>query len=1850
MSALAFGQNVSEYKPAAAPVLLLHLDESTGTTIAAGRFENGRNFGGAADSIASHKLISSNDETLDTLSREFRFKLIASSVDSSQISLSWQNGGGSNAYYRVYRSLDSISFVFDTTISLVFTEHSLLPSTKYYFKVSAVNSLGLEGGATAIVSQYTHPTTPRSVVATPNDTSTVTIVWASGGDAATLYRIYRGLDSMTVALISTTASLSYVNPGLLPSQKYFYRVSAVDSVGGEGTKSYAASAVTPPSAPRNLIATALDTSRIRLTWTANGSQDRYYKIRRGVDSIAFTFIDTTSLLNYVNSDLSPSTKYFYRVSVVNTLDSEGILSPTVFSITLPVQPRNLSAVAVDSNSIDLTWIAGGQAIYYKICSSLDTVFNFLDTASTPIYHARNLLPSSRYFFEVSAVNASAVESQKTSPAFTVTNPARARNLNASSVDTSRIMLTWVSGGGTNAGYRIFRSPDDSGYVFIDSSATLRYTAVSLSPSVRYYFRVSALNSVGIEGPRSVSVTDVTFPSTPRNVSAYGTNQTAIRLTWQNGGGAVTRYRVYSGPDSLSLSFIDSTAATTYDHTGLTPSVVRAYRVSAVNFAGYEGTRSNLAATSPVLFGEYLTDANTALLMHFNESSGAVVNDVSGNGNNGIARGTTIVNGRLGNARKLRGNLEEVVVANSASLNPQTALTLEAWINLRSKVPLGSNSGIVGKDDGTSNRQYLLSVTGEPGPNRFRAHVGVGSTYRNFDGSTLVDTARWYHVALTYDNRALRLYVNGVLDGSMTVAGNILQSQSPLHIGSIGGSLFFLGVIDEIRVSNIVRSSKEFDIQLPPVNLFATDSLLSARLQWENGGGAVGLLRYRIYRGFDSTNVAIIDSTKSTLYLNVGLAKGTRYFYRISAIDSTGFEGAKSYAATIRTSASQIAAALDSIPGLRTGTVGLSFHLPAVVEETLVVKGWYAFQGDTTFRRATLQRSATRLVNCDNVDAWFSRVDMAGRDATIQFYLTIDAPDTSARSNTITVHVDNQAPIFAGLDSALADSAQVTLRWRAGSDAHGPLTYLVHRGTTPGIGSVLVDSVASSTGRTITGLSNFTRYYFRVFAQDAVGNRDSNKVELSALPSTVPTLAFVQVDTPRVGIVSRDVTIRFRVLGDVLDTVQLNVFYSLDDGRTWTKTGAMKENISQRLPNPSPDSVHWISCRDLPSSESDSMLVQIIPVGRGRTSAATMSTRFKLDNIAPSFGGVQAVDDDTSGNMLKVRWSPARDTHKPIRYFVYVDSGSSTNLFNSLPTQAPTDTGIVLRGLSNFMKYFVAVRSEDAAGNRDSNKVVFSGVPSKPLRIDSIIAPQGRWRDSVCVKYYITAAPEDTIHMLAEYSVDAGATWKPAKGVHMHGRTAGDTIITSARYKDTLWWNTKIDSSKMESLNMKLRLTPGGRAAIGLNIMSNLFEVDTKEPQFPGRFFVFKNNKDSVFGRMLFGWAPATDLSEPVTYMVFKSETSGVYNKSTIFATTTSDSVTLSGLQSNTLYYLKLWAIDSLGNIDSTYADTSRMTSLLCDYNDDGRVDSRDLPAFVSGWRTKNANIADIGPVIGTIPKASPAQDGKIDIEDLTVFIRMWDWAFDHNKGAINFAQSLPKSYADSVVQAGEVHFPDESIIQPGETKSVALSIRGFKDFSVTTLTMNYDPAAVRIDSVTLGKVFGQLSAKPLVLERLDEKRGLTHIAVAAFDDLQLDAKSVQQCLQVYVSPLKRVRDEKIRGEYELYASDGTLVQFGYLVMTISDRPKIPLTFAMSQNYPNPFNPSTTIDYQLPVVCNVTLKIFNIIGQEVATLINQEMNAGYYDVRWNTSAATGVYFYVMNASSLVDDKQKFSSVKKMMILH
>lgn len=84
---------------------------------------------------------------------------------------------------------------------------------------------------------------------------------------------------------------------------------------------------------------------------------------------------------------------------------------------------------------------------------------------------------------------------------------------------------------------------------------------------------------------------------------------------------------------------------------------------------------------------------------------------------------------------------------------------------------------------------------------------------------------------------------------------------------------------------------------------------------------------------------------------------------------------------------------------------------------------------------------------------------------------------------------------------------------------------------------------------------------------------------------------------------------------------------------------------------------------------------------------------------------------------------------------------------------------------------------------------------------------------------------------------------------------------------------------------------------------------------------------------------------------------------------------------------------------------------------------------------------------------------------------------------------------------------------------------------------------------------------------------------------------------------------------------------------------IPVEFGLSQNYPNPFNPSTMIQYQLPENSKVTLQVFDVLGREVATLVNEQMEAGYHQVSFNASnLASGMYIYRLQAGDQVFTKK------------
>jgi fibronectin type 3 domain-containing protein len=206
---------------------------------------------------------------------------------------------------------------------------------------------------------------------------------------------------------------TYSDTGRTASTTYYYRVTAHNS-GGESAPSNTASATTygPPAAPANLTATAVSSTQINLAWTDNSSDEDGFKIYRGTDGVNFAYYATVgaNVTTRSNTNLTSSTTYYYRVLAYNSGGASGysnIASATTLSV--PAAPTNLTATAVSSSRIDLTWSDNSSdETGFRIYRSTNGVnFSWIATvgANVVTYSNTGLKASKTYYYRVLANNA-----------------------------------------------------------------------------------------------------------------------------------------------------------------------------------------------------------------------------------------------------------------------------------------------------------------------------------------------------------------------------------------------------------------------------------------------------------------------------------------------------------------------------------------------------------------------------------------------------------------------------------------------------------------------------------------------------------------------------------------------------------------------------------------------------------------------------------------------------------------------------------------------------------------------------------------------------------------------------------------------------------------------------------------------------------------------------------------------------------------------------------------------------------------------------------------------------------------------------------------------------------------------------------------------------------------------------------------------------------------------------------------------------------------------------------------------------------------------------------------------------
>ena len=178
---------------------------------------------------------------------------------------------------------------------------------------------------------------------------------------------------------------------------------------------------------------------------------------------------------------------------------------------------------------------------------------------------------------------------------------------------------------------------------------------------------------------------------------------------------------------------------------------------------------------------------------FDERSGTVASDASGNGNNGMISGATwTTSGKYGNALTFNGTSALVTINNAPSLQLTSGMTLEAWVYPTTVNSVWQDVIYKGNDN-----YYLEGASTNSSLPAMRCTFG-GPLY----GTVPLTVNTWAHLAATYDGATMQLCVNGLQVASQAQTGAIATSTNPLQIGGdIFYGQYFAGLIDEVRIYN-----------------------------------------------------------------------------------------------------------------------------------------------------------------------------------------------------------------------------------------------------------------------------------------------------------------------------------------------------------------------------------------------------------------------------------------------------------------------------------------------------------------------------------------------------------------------------------------------------------------------------------------------------------------------------------------------------------------------------------------------------------------------------------------------------------------------------------------------------------------------------------------------------------------------------------------------------------------------------------------------------------------------------------------------------------------------------------------
>lgn len=998
--------------------------------------------------------------------------LSSTQVTANSATLVWSVGaGGAPLSYNVsYGATPSLAGATSlTNVSSPLDLTNLTPGTAYYYKVTAVNQAA---AVDSVISSFTTslllPAAPILGAATPAQTSSL-ISWSpgTGGGPSSSYSLsYGPSPTLAGATVITNVSSIYNLINLSANTVYYYKITAINSAGGSSSPiSNFTTSMMAPGAPTLGAVSFITSNSASISWTSasTGGAATSYDLKWGTSS---TLVGAATISNVTDpkvlSSLNANTTYYYQIVAINSAGStSSLISSFTTSMLLPSAPV-LAAVSVMPNSATLSWSAGaggGSVSSYSVKYGTSATLTGATVSSsvTAPFVVSNLLPSTTYYYQVTATNSAGSTSSAIASFITTALTAAAPVISGVSAITANSgTITWgpnaTSGAPLSYTLRYSTAANFAGATSVTSASSPAILA-ALLPATTYYVEVSANYASGSAVSTTAFSTLATAPAAPV-LGAVTPSQTSALISWSAGtvGGAATSYSLsYGTSPTLTGATVVANVASVYNLINLTANTLYYFKMTAVNSAG--STSSALTSFTTLILAPGAPNLSAITSLTTTSASLSWTPAATGGA-------VTTYDLKWGTSQSLIG---ATTVSNVTSPSALTGLTANTtfYYQIVANNSSGSTSSSIGS--------FITSMLLPPAP--VLGAVTPTQTSSMISWSAGVGGGVVSSYSLSYGTNA-----------ALTGASVITNVTSSYNLTSLSTNTLYYYKVTAINTTGSTSSTiASFTTSMtapgaPSLGVVTLD-MTTASVVWSAGitGGTPSSYNFIL-----STNSALTGATPvigaSSPRLLTGLTANTTYYYQVIAVNNGG-QASSSIGSFTTKPLLPSAPVIGAITPLQTS---------ATISWSTGGAG-----GAVSSYQLTYGTSST-LTGAQTISNVTSAYSLSGLAPFTLYYVMITATNASGSTNSTissftTLMQAPGAPVLGSVTSITTTSA--SLKWTASASGGSASTFDLKWGTSSTLASAATLANVT-TPKVLSGLAANSTYYYQVVATNSAGSTSS----------------------------------------------------------------------------------------------------------------------------------------------------------------------------------------------------------------------------------------------------------------------------------------------------------------------------------------------------------------------------------------------------------------------------------------------------------------------------------------------------------------------------------------------------------------------------------------------------------------------------------------------------------------------------------------------------------------------------------------------------------------------------------------